>query len=216
MTRPAIRTGERADRIARRRVDKFEERRRELGDAALQTLSELGYARTSLREIAQNSGFSHGVLHYYFHDKVDLITYCVRRYKAVCVQRYDDVVTTAGTAVQLAAEFAGAMATTLVDDAVLHRLWYDLRSQSLFEESFRADVAEIDASLERMISRVVSRYAELTGTPPVCGTTLAYAMFDGMFQQSLLRQLSGDPAAPADLRAGVVDMLAIVTGRAHP
>ncbi len=66
----------------------------------------------------------------------------MRRYKAVCVQRYDDVVTTAGgTAVQLAAEFAGAMATTLVDDAVLHRLWYDLRSQSLFEESFRADVA---------------------------------------------------------------------------
>ncbi len=55
------------------RVDKFEERRRELADAALQTLSELGYARTSLREIAQNSAFSHGVLHYYFRDKVDLV-----------------------------------------------------------------------------------------------------------------------------------------------
>ena len=69
------------------KVDKFEERRRELADAALQTLSELGYARTSLREIAQNSAFSHGVLHYYFRDKVDLIIYCVRQYKAVCVQR---------------------------------------------------------------------------------------------------------------------------------
>ena len=211
VTRPAT-TGERADRIARRRVDKFSERRRELGDAALQTLSELGYARTSLREIAQNSGFSHGVLHYYFHDKVDLITYCVRRYKAVCVQRYDDVVTTAGTASRLAAEFAAAMVATLVEDAVLHRLWYDLRSQSLYEESFRADVAEIDASLERMIERVVGRYAELAGTPPVCGTAMAYAMFDGLFQQALLRQLSGDPAAPDDLRTDVVRMLAIVTG----
>src|SRR5690349_15394605 len=60
------------------RVDKFEERRRELADAALQTLSELGYARTSLREIAQHTSFSHGVLHYYFRDKVELITYCVR------------------------------------------------------------------------------------------------------------------------------------------
>ena len=38
----------------------------------------------------------------------------------------------------------------------MHRLWYDLRAQSLFEESFRADVAEIDASLERMIWRIVS------------------------------------------------------------
>ena len=62
-------------------VDKFEERRGELADAALQTLGELGYARTSLREIAQNSEFSHGVVHYYFRDKVELITYCVRHYK---------------------------------------------------------------------------------------------------------------------------------------
>ena len=83
------------------RVDKFEERRRELADAALQTLSELGYARTSLREIAQNSAFSHGVLHYYFRDKVDLITYCVRQYKAECVRRYDRIVTDSDTAAQL-------------------------------------------------------------------------------------------------------------------
>ena len=53
------------------RVDKYEERRAELAAATLQTLSELGYARTSLREIAHNSSFSHGVLHYYFRDKVD-------------------------------------------------------------------------------------------------------------------------------------------------
>lgn len=212
MTRSATTTGDRADRIARRQVDKFSERRRELADAALQTLSELGYARTSLREIAQNAGFSHGVLHYYFHDKVDLITYCVRRYKAVCVQRYDDVVTTAATATRLAEQFAVAMAATLVEDAVMHRLWYDLRSQALFEESFRADVAEIDASLERMIERVVSRYAELAGSPPVCGTAMAYAMFDGIFQQALLRQLSGDPAAAPDLQTAVAEMLAIVTG----
>ena len=66
----------------RSRDDKFAERRAELGEAALQTLAERGYARTSLREIAQNSEFSHGVLHYYFTDKVDLILCSVRQYKA--------------------------------------------------------------------------------------------------------------------------------------
>ena len=50
------------ERVSRRQVDKFAERRAQLADAALQTLAELGYARTSLREIAQNSQFSHGVL----------------------------------------------------------------------------------------------------------------------------------------------------------
>ena len=83
------------DRISRRQVDKFAERRAQLAESALLTLSELGYARTSLREIAQNSDFSHGVLHYYFRDKVDLITHCVREYKARCVKRYDEIVATA-------------------------------------------------------------------------------------------------------------------------
>ena len=35
--------------------------------------------------------------------------------------------------------------------------------QSLFEAAFRADVAEIDKSLEKMIVRVMARFAELTG-----------------------------------------------------
>src|SRR5690349_2905926 len=149
------------DRIARRQVDKFAERRAQLAAAALQTLAEQGYARTSLRDIAQNSDFSHGVLHYYFADKFELITYCVRQYKAECVTRYDSVVATATSADQLRVGFGAAMAVTLREDAAVHRLWYDLRNQSLFEEKFRADAVEIDHSLERMIWRIVSRYAEL-------------------------------------------------------
>ena len=189
----------RRDRISRRQVDKFAERRAQLADAALVTLSELGYARTSLREIAQNSAFSHGVLHYYFTDKVDLITESVRQYKAHCVTRYDDIVATSQTADELRTAFAVGLATTLREDAPLHRLWYDLRTQSLFEPSFRSDVAEIDKSLERMIWRIVSRYAELCESQPAVSPEVAYAMFDGLFQQSLLRLLSGDDDADRDL-----------------
>jgi AcrR family transcriptional regulator len=89
------------ERIARRQVDKFTERRDQLAEAARQTLAELGYANTSLRDIAQNSDFSHGVLHYYFADKFELITYCVRQYKAECVKRYDSIVATAATTDEL-------------------------------------------------------------------------------------------------------------------
>src|SRR5208282_4313242 len=95
MTSPTV---AKLDRIPRRPVDKFAERRAELAEAALQTLSELGYARTSIREIAENSTFSHGVLHYYFADKVDLILCSVRQYKARCVTRYDAVTASARTA----------------------------------------------------------------------------------------------------------------------
>ena len=195
------------ERIARRQVDKFAERRDQLAAAALQTLAELGYANTSLRDIAQNSDFSHGVLHYYFADKFELITYCVRQYKAECVKRYDSIVATATTADELRAGFGAAMAGTLREDASMHRLWYDLRNQSLFEEKFRADVKEIDQSLERMIWRIVGRYAELAGKLPVVTPALAYALADGVFQHALLRHVSGDAAAAADLDEQVRQVL---------
>jgi len=187
----------------RKRDDKFAERRAELGEAALQTLAELGYARTSLREIAQNSEFSHGVLHYYFTDKVDLILCSVRQYKARCVKRYDEVTTTATSFDELMDGFVTALGDTLRREAPLHRLWYDLRAQSLFEEAFRADVAEIDKSLEKMIWRVLSRFAEITGEPVRAPSSVTYAMFDGLFQQGLLKHLSGDKKAVATMQSHV-------------
>src|SRR6476659_733601 len=196
-----------ADRVSRRQIDKFADRRAQLAESALVTLSELGYARTSLREIAQNSEFSHGVLHYYFRDKVDRITHCVREYKARCVTRYDQISASATTADELRLGFAAGLAQTMIQDAHLHRLWYDLRGQSMFEASFREDVAAIDASLERMIWRIVSQYSELVGAPPAVTPSTAYAIFDGLFQHGLIRHLFGHPEAHDELRTTVEQML---------
>ncbi|MGH3206681.1 MAG: TetR family transcriptional regulator [Trebonia sp.] len=195
------------DRIARRQIDKFAERRDQLAAAALQTLAELGFVNTTLRDIAQHSEFSHGVLHYYFADKSELITYCVRQYKAECVTRYDAIVATASAADELRAGFGATMAATMRDDVTMHRLWYDLRNQSLFEEKFRGDVAEIDHSLERMIWRIVTRYAELSERALAVTPAFAYAVLDGVFQHALLRHLSGDPAAAQDLDKHVQQVL---------
>lgn len=183
----------------RRRVDKFAVRRAQLANSALRTLSKLGYAGTSLRDIAENSEFSHGVLHYYFRDKVDLITYCVRQYKAASVTRYDQVVAASATAQELREQWIGAMVTTLRQDAPLHRLWYDLRNQSMFAESFRADVREIDSSLERMLERIFTQYAELAGLRLAVPSCVAYALVDGVFQHALLRHVAGDDDAIAEL-----------------
>src|ERR1700760_1311006 len=160
------RTATKPARLLRQPVDKFAERRAELAEATLQTLSELGYARTSLREIAQNSAYTHGILHYYFTDKFDLILCSVRHYKARCVTRYDEVTARAKSSAELIEDFLAALAASLREEAHLHRLWYDIRAQAMFEVVFRADVAEIDKSLEDMIWRIVSRIAELGGLVP--------------------------------------------------
>jgi AcrR family transcriptional regulator len=106
------------------------------------------------------------VFHYYFSDKLDLICCCVRHYKAKCVTRYDEVVATATSRDELTEGFLAKLAATLQKNARMHRLWYDLRSQAMFEAAFRKDVIEIDKSLEAMIWRIASRYAELGGKRP--------------------------------------------------
>ena len=177
-------------------TEKFTARRDELAAAARATLAELGYARTSLREIAERTEYSHGVLHYYFQDKVDLIAHSVRQVKAECVTRYDAIVAGAVDAPSLATAFGAAMAASLREDAAMHRLWYDLRNQSMFTATFHDDVAEIDASLQAMIWRVVARHAELAGVVPPDPAT-AYAVFDGLFWQALLA-FADDPAGACD------------------
>jgi AcrR family transcriptional regulator len=179
--------------------DRHDERRRALAESALRTLGELGYTRASLREIANNSEFSHGVVHYYFQDKHDLIVYCVREHKAVCVRRYDPVVETATTAEELVAGFADKLVETLAEDTAMHRLWYDVRAQSMFEERLRDVAVEIDGWLEDMVWRVVSRYAELAGAEPAMSSGALYGILDGLFQQALIGVTLG--------RAGVLDEL---------
>ena len=183
---------ERADKAG---TDKFGRRREQLATSALVTLAERGYANTGLRDIAENSEFSHGVLHYYFRDKNDLIQHCVRQYKADCATHYDEIVASAQTAAELNVRFSEAMTATLRDEASMHRLWYDIRNQSMFDADLTPVIREIDGLLEQMIWNVVTRYAELAGSEVSVRPALAYSMYDGMFEQSLIGFLAGDLAA---------------------
>lgn len=205
-------SGARAAQGATKHATKVAAKRDELARAALKTLSELGYARTSLREIAANSEYSHGVLHYYFADRLELIAHCVHLYKSECIASYDDVLRPDDDAEALRVRFAERLATTMEHDLPTHKLWYDLRSQALFEAALIDDVREIDRSLEEMIQRVVLRYAELSGGVPLLDSAGTYAALDGPFERAVRRRVHGDPAAGAELTAQVHALLgALVT-----
>ena len=194
-------------------VDKHDARRRALADSALRTLGELGYAKSSLREIANNSEFTHGVVHYYFADKFELIIYCVKQYKATCVTRYDDVVAHSATAEDLVDAFVDKLRETIVEEAPMHRLWYDLRSQSMFEATLQDAVQQIDTTLEGMIWRVITRYAELADTDVAVSAHLAYAVFDGLFQRALLGYLCGREGALGELETEVREAMPLMLAR---
>lgn len=198
------------ERAARARVDKFSLRRRMLAESALVVIAERGFANTGLRDIAQQSELSHGALHYYFEDKNDLVAEAVWIYKSECARRYDEIVATSTDGAELMTRVAAAMSDTLRDDASMHRLWYDLRNQSLFDDGFRETILKIDDLLQQMVWAIVERYGELVGRVPSIEPGYAYALVDGLFQHELMRFLRGDPGAVDRLRRDCATLLAAV------
>ena len=199
-------------RLRQSPADKFDQRRNELAESALLTLGELGYARTSLRDIASNSPFSHGVLHYYFADKLELVAYSVTYYKMRCIHRYDQVVEESTTEQELLDGFAAKLVETIVDDAPMHRLWYDLRVESMFDERLRETVLRIDNALRDMIWRIVTRYSELADREVAMDPGSAYAVLDGLFQAALLGHVTGNPAALPTLVGQVHGLMPLTLG----
>jgi hypothetical protein len=74
-------------------------------------------------------------------------------------------------------------------------------------------VEQIDRTLEEMIWRIVSRYAELAGTEPALPPHTAYGAVDGLFQQALLAYLAGNEQGSLEvLKSEIVELLPLMLG----
>ena len=188
-----------AGRLAGARGQKFAARRQELATQATSGLAELGFARASMRELAQHCEISLGVLHYYFDDKDDLVMCCVRQYKNHFIDRYNSIVIDGSSGAELKTRISSALSNSLQESAVMHRLWYDLRTQALFDDRFAVSINEIDDSLAALTWKAVTAYAELTESRIIVTPAIVYATADGLFHRALRDLIRGDAAAPQRL-----------------
>jgi len=188
-----------AGRLSGPRGQKFAARRQALAAQATSGLAELGFARASMRELAQHCEISLGVLHYYFDDKDDLVMCCVRQYKDNFIDRYNSIVIDGSSGPELKTRISGALSNSLRESAVMHRLWYDLRTQALFDDRFAASINEIDDSLAALTWKAVIAYAELTESAVIVTPAIVYATADGLFHRALRDLITGDTDAPQRL-----------------
>ena len=189
------------------RPNKFEERRKELAAAALAALAENGYANTSLRDIAARSGFALGTLHYYFADKVDLISYCTRAYKLDFIDTFNTLINEATSSKQLVDDFVQCSVDSIAENSQTHRLWYDIKSQALFESEFIESVDEIDNMLADMVDNMVTKAQMLTGKSIALSSLRTYWMLDGFFQHYLRMYLSKQRNALKNYEQDIRDFL---------
>lgn len=192
----------RLKREVHERSERRAAKRLELAQHAIATLAQLGYARTSLRDIAEQSGCSVGLIHYYFVDKIDLISFCVRIYKRDFVEALDEAMATAPSHEAVAERFVEGLVDAVQREAQTHRLWYDIRTQALFDEQFHDVVEEIEQELVAMIGRLLDHLACAAVAPQD-----AYVALDGTFRFYLYRALRSESAAADELRQGLWDVL---------
>ncbi|MFT6451158.1 MAG: AcrR family transcriptional regulator [Halocynthiibacter sp.] len=201
---------ERLQDKARKQSSKRSKRKEELASFAIDALKQLGYARTSLRDIAEHSGVSVGMLHYYFEDKVDLISYCVRKYKEDFIAEMDGVLDGSAGLDTIAEDFAIGLSGSVRDNAETHRLWYDIRTQALFEESFQEVVCELEDGLVELVRRFVKKIElSLDMVLPV------YLSLDGAFRYYLQRHLFGDANAVRDFHDAVKTQMGALVEQAR-
>ncbi|TQE99336.1 MAG: TetR/AcrR family transcriptional regulator [Spiribacter salinus] len=186
---------------AHRGTRKRQQKKDQIASSAMQALQELGYANTSLRDIAARADLSLGTLHYYFEDRVQLILHCVSLYKAAFISGLEDALREAIGREPVINALANALATSIVEDAATHRLWYDIRGQALFDPAFRPIVDELEAALIAVVETV----AEMTGRAQPGTGAFCYALIDGVFRYQMQNQLTGTPrdhhSLAAEMRA---------------
>lgn len=182
---------DRAARNARKR----DEKKAQIARSAMRALQELGYANTSLRDIAAKADLSLGMLHYYFEDRMQLIVYCVMVYKSVFTSRIDEALADIEGRAPVIEALANALASSIVEDGATHGLWYDIRAQAVFDPAFRPVVAEIEASMAAVV-RVAGIKAGRDGAEV---GPLDYALIDGVFRYQMQSQLTDKPRSHESL-----------------
>lgn len=86
--------------------------------------------------------------------------------------------------------FCHAMAETIAGEAELHRLWYDIRNQAMFDKTFVPVVGSIEDQLIEIMSPLADTRAQ---------KELLYLRLDGAFRYLLQLQLTDNPRSLAEM-----------------
>ncbi len=195
-----------------RKAARSAEKKRELALHALSSLAELGYARTNLRDVAQRSGVSLGVIHYYFENKTELLACSISLYKEGFAREIKDVIAASATPVTLSLALADFLEQTVAQHAQVHRLWYDVRAQAQFEPAFRQCVQEVEQALQSIFDALFTKLASLHVPLHDADPLRLYIILDGWFRHFLQRHLAGDAKASGALRQQVLNEFVRLTG----
>lgn len=169
---------------ARGRYRKSEASRRQVLDAAIQTLAARGFAHTSVSDIAEAAGMSKGAVHYHFSRKAELISQVLARCLEVTEERLRAAWDAPGSPSDKIRRALHEMRQRWREGGSELRVVADLMAQGVHDEQLRKPVAEMfQRTRGELIERLVSSLTDLglkPRIPPHIIPRLLLATFDGL------------------------------------
>ncbi|MCG7522045.1 TetR/AcrR family transcriptional regulator [Ruegeria sp. Ofav3-42] len=180
---------------AKTRSAKRDEVRRELAEYAITALAEIGYANLAMRDIALSSGVSLGKLQYYFEDKEDLLLFCIDIHVERFIAGLSGALEVELSPEAARAAYIEALTQSVIDNSRIHRLWYDIRNQALFDAILHDKVEGIEASYIEICEELAAKF----GMPRNSGLSLYLAM-DSVYRYCIQRLAYGRKMEPDQIR----------------
>lgn len=138
-----------------------EVRRQQLIDATIGTLARVGFARTTLTEVAATAGLSHGLIIFHFETKQKLLTetlqFMAREYRDNWVKALDEAAKTPSAQLDalIRADFNDAICAP-ERLAAWSALWAEAQSRPIYQDN----CAEFDLEYLQVIERLCAELTE--------------------------------------------------------
>src|SRR5215467_7045036 len=181
-----------------------DQRRGQMLRAALEVISERGFADTRIADIAERIGISPALVIYYFKTKDQLLTEAVRHYEDVwydeCTQRLDKLPTAAGRLEELVGMML--LPDRDVEPDENNKLWLDFWAQAARNPDVASTRRKSDERWRAVIASVVhagQEAGEFAATDPAPFAVFVSALLDGLAIQIALDDPVVDPASAYEL-----------------
>lgn len=139
-----------------------------------------------------------GRLHYYFDSKADLVVFAIRQYKMDFVERLTEAIRVKAEKSESIGAVVNVLMESLADAGKAHRVWYDMRTQALFNPSMQPAISEIQAELENATKALLEKFRPDADDEAV---HTAFLLLDAIFFDALRHSFNGVRPDPALYRA---------------
>lgn len=145
--------------MPRKKVQK--EKRRQILEALDTCLLEKPYLKTSIKDIARAAGVNHGVMHYYFKSKDDIllhyIDFTIDKYNAVYSEWFESISKTGMDEKEMIEEALKMMIGKITLNADLSRIFIEIWEIAVYNKKVRERLKKMYAVWESTLDNLLIR-----------------------------------------------------------